>query len=293
MFTRVKAWSHTVSVARKHVSNWQSLVLKAVSGSEGVFRFRAGGTISCDAKSLLRLIVRLENAWNHHGDVLKPVKFEDGDVIIPDYFGRDFRVPLKAVTSVAPPSLLSRDYPFDVSGDVVLDIGAYLGDTPLMWLYKGAKSVIAVEPVPLHFQYLEKNTTGLPVTCLNASLAVQLPNVPSLEGLTSYGLWDDVGDDMLDVPVVQLTDLVERYGPTIVKLDCEGCEHYVLEELSQIPQLGVKKIAVEFHNSRGYDAYASLAFLRDKLGGYYKTMEMAKMRISGRVIRTVTVYWLL
>ena len=106
MFTRVKAWSHTVSVARKHVSNWQSLVLKAVSGSEGVFRFRAGGTISCDAKSLLRLIVRLENAWNHHGDVLKPVGFEDGDVIIPDYFGCDFRVPLKAVTSVAPPLII-------------------------------------------------------------------------------------------------------------------------------------------------------------------------------------------
>ena len=66
-------------------------------------------------------------------------------------------------------------YPFDVTGETVLDIGAYLGDTPLMWLYKGAKSVIAVEPVPLHFQYLVKNTAGLPVTCLNASLTIQLP----------------------------------------------------------------------------------------------------------------------
>jgi len=293
MFARVKAWSHAVSVARKHVSNWQSLVLKAVSGSEGVFRSRAGGTISCDAKSLLRLIVRLENGWNHRGDVLKPVKFEDGDVIIPDYFGRDFRVPLKAVTSVAHPSVYSKYYPFDVSGDVVLDIGAYLGDTPLMWLYKGAKSVIALEPVPLHFQYLEKNTAGLPVICLNVSVGGPLPKLPNHEGSICYGLVDDVGGESLDVPVVQLTELVERYGPTVVKLNCEGCEHYVLEELLQIPQLGVKKIAVQFHEIRGFDPYVSLAFLEEKLGKANRTVERRGKDLSGKEIRVVTVYWLL
>jgi len=292
MFARVKAWSHAIGVARKHVSNWQSLVLKAVSGSDGVFRSRAGGTISCDAKTLLRLIVRLENAWNHYGDVLKPVRFEDGDVIIPDYFSRDFRIPVKAV-GVTPPSAFLKLYPFDVSGEVVLDIGAYLGDTPLMWLYKGAKSVIAVEPVPLHFQYLEKNTAGLPVTCLNASLAVQLPNVSSQEGSIKYGLSDDAGDDLLDVPVVQLTELVERYGPTVVKLNCEGCEHYVLEQLSQIPQLGVKKIAVQFHEIRGFDPYVSLAFLEEKLGKANRTVERRGKDLSGKEIRVVTVYWLL
>ena len=183
IFARVKAWSHAVGVARKHVSNWQSLVLKAVSGSDGVFRSRAGGTISCDAKMLLRQLVRLENAWNHYGDVLKPVGFEDEDVIVPDYFGRDFRIPLKAV-GVAPPSAFLKYYPFDVAGETVLDIGAYLGDTPLMWLYRGAKSVVAVEPEPLSFKYLEGNVKGLPVTCLNASLVIQVPKTPNKEGST-------------------------------------------------------------------------------------------------------------
>ena len=289
---KLTTWFNAVGVARKHSVDWLKLTIFAFLGKNGVFRSRAGGTISCDAKTLLRLIVRLENAWNHYGEVLKPVRFEDGDVIIPDYFGRDFRIPLKA-EGVRPPSAFLKDYPFNVGGEVVLDIGAYLGDTPLMWLYKGAKSVIAVEPVPLHFQYLEKNTAGLPVTCLNASLAVQLPNVSSQEGSIKYGLSDDAGDDLLDVPVVQLTELVERYGPTVVKLNCEGCEHYVLEQLSQIPQLGVKKIAVQFHDIGGHDAYASLAFLRDKFGEYYKTWEKSGMSNSGRVIRTVTVYWLL
>jgi len=137
------------------------------------------------------------------------------------------------------------------------------------------------------------NTAGLPVTCLNVSLAVQLPKIPVQEARGSYGLSAEGVGDMLDVPVVQLTELVERYGPTVVKLNCEGCEHYVLEQLSQIPQLGVKKIAVQFHDIRGYDAYASLAFLRDKLGEYYKTMEHMGTSISGRAVRVVTVYWLL
>ena len=112
-------------------------------------------------------------------------------------------------------------------------------------------------------------------------------------GSSKYGLWDDVSGDLLDVPVVQLTELVERYGPTVVKLNCEGCEHYVLEQLSQIPQLGVKKIAVDFHEIRGFDPYVSLAFLEEKLGKANKTLEKRTIDISGRKVRFVKVYWLL
>ena len=115
-------------------------------------------------ESPFRQLVSLENSWRHYGDVLGIVRFEEDSLVVPNYFGRDFRIPLRAV-GVAPPYAFLKYYPFDVEGDVVLDVGAYLGDTPLMWLYKGARSVIAVEPVPLHFRYLEKNVEALPVTC--------------------------------------------------------------------------------------------------------------------------------
>jgi len=181
MFERVTAWFHAVGAARKHVVNWPELVLKAVSSSDGVFRSRGGGTLSCNGKALLRQLVSLENSWRYYGDVLGVVRFEENSLVIPHYFGRDFRIPLRAV-GFAPPSAFLKYYPFDVKGEVVLDIGAYLGDTPLMWLYKGARSVIAVEPVPLHFRYLEKNVEALPVTCLNVSLASPLPNIKGMEG---------------------------------------------------------------------------------------------------------------
>jgi FkbM family methyltransferase len=231
-------------------------------------------------KTLLKKVVRIEHVWRLHGDTLPPVRFEDDSIVIPNYFGRDFRVPFK-VDYITPPSFyLKEHYPFEVVDDVVLDIGAYLGDTPLLWLYKGARSVIAVEPVPLHFKYLERNMAGLPVICINASLAVELPYVPELEGRIGYGPFIKQRDvnkpNKLDVPVVQLVDLVKDYRPTLVKLNCEGCEHYVLEQLSQLPQLGVEKIAIQFHEIGMYKLNEELDFLKSRLRGDFKIWETKK-----------------
>jgi FkbM family methyltransferase len=289
------AYRNAVGVARKHFVNWPELVVSAFLGRSGVFRSRGGGVISCDAKTLLRRFVRMEYVWRLYGDTLPIVRFEDDSMVIPNYFGRDFRVPLKVGNLIAtPPSFyLKQHYPFEVVDDVVLDIGAYLGDTPLMWLYKGARSVIAVEPVPLHFKYLERNVAGLPVICINTSLAVQLPYDPTKEGLISYGLWDDVDNslEMLNVPVVQLTELVEKYRPTVVKLNCEGCEHYVLDQMCQLPQLGVKKLSVQFHEIKGHDPYEPLSFLEKRLGKSVKVGEGEIRSLSGRKVKSVFVYW--
>jgi hypothetical protein len=51
-----------------------------------------------------------------------------------------------------------------------------------------------------------------------------------------------------------------------VKLSCNGCEHYVLEQLIQIPKLGVKKIAVVFCETTGFNPYRSIDFLEKELG---------------------------
>jgi len=173
----------------------------------------------------------------------------------------------------------------------VLDVGAYLGDTPLMWLYKGARSVIAVEPVPLHFQYLEKNVAGLPVTCLNLSLASPLPYIKGMEGWIGYGLWDTANGDVIDVPVIQLMELVEQWRPTVVKLNCEGCEHYVLEQLAELPKLGVKKVAVDFHTIKNYDSHTSYKFLEEKLGRGTRVLEKTTVDASGKTIKIIKAYW--
>ncbi len=138
---------------------------------------------------------------------------------------------------------------------------------------------------------MKDNVAGLPVNCLNASLAAQLPKLPNYEGSIKYGLIDEVGGELLDVPTVQLMELVLKYRPTVVKLNCEGCEHYVLQELSQIHRLGVKIICVQFHDIKGFKAYESLAILESRLGKSIKTWERGVTTLSGKSIKTVTVYW--
>jgi hypothetical protein len=103
---------------------------------------------------------------------------------------------------------------------------------------------------------------------------------------SSYGLQDYVDDEVLDVPAIQLTEVVERYNPTVVKLNCEGCEYYVLEQLAELPSLGVKIIAVQFLKGRNYTPYVSIAILEEKLGrSAIKTYEIKK------TTQAVTVYW--
>jgi FkbM family methyltransferase len=291
MFARVRSWSYAMRVSRKHVVNWPELMLKAVSNLNGSFKSRAGGTIHCRAKTLLKQLVRLENVWYDYGDSLHIVKFDNASIIIPDYFGRDFSIPLRA-EGVSPPSSLIKEWPFNVEGEVVLDVGAYLGDTPLMWLYRGAKHVIAVEPVPEHFQYLQKNTSGLPVTCILASLAIKIPNIPELTYSMSYGIKEIQNPtNFLSTPVVSLTDLVTRYKPTVVKLNCEGCEHFVLNELIDLPNYGVKHIAISFHNMLNINAEDSLKFIERSLGKGEKTLDKRKRTKAGVYGRTITAYW--
>jgi hypothetical protein len=82
--TKAKVYYNAVSVARKHFVNWPELVVSALMGRSGVFKPRAGGTVSRDAKTLLKKVVRIEHVWRLHGDTLPPVRFEDDSIVIPN-----------------------------------------------------------------------------------------------------------------------------------------------------------------------------------------------------------------
>lgn len=45
----------------------------------------------------------------------------------------------------------------DVNSEVVIDISAYIGDTPLFFISKDASKVYAYEPVVKHYNYLISN----------------------------------------------------------------------------------------------------------------------------------------
>ena len=73
---------------------------------------------------------------------------------------------------------------------------------------------------------------------------------------------------------MQLTELKDNTSRRLSNLICEGCEHHIIVELSQIPRLNVKKIAFQFHDIKGRSAYESLVSLEDKASELQEGGEM-------------------
>ena len=125
----------------------------------------------------------------------------------------------------------------DVSGRVVVDIGAFVGDSAIYFALKGARKVYAVEPHPgAYAEMLENiklNNMESKVVPINAALGsksgrIKIPNVDiNTTGGTYHGLSNN-GD--VEVPMITLNQLINDYGiePDILKMDCEGCEFDVI-----------------------------------------------------------------
>jgi len=112
----------------------------------------------------------------------------------------------------------------EVEGKTVLDVGAYIGDTPLYFLARGAARVIAYEPVfheiarrNIEANKAEDRVTLIPkgVTCRGEPLLVE-----ERYGGTGWGTGEvKINTDALEEILESLPE------DTAVKMDCEGCEH--------------------------------------------------------------------
>lgn len=118
---------------------------------------------------------------------------------------------------------LTTMYDINVKNRDVLDIGAFIGDTPV-WFYKrGARRVTAYEPVYYDIcrRYMEvNNVTG---ECIGKGVWGWQGRV----GVTLMGTL--TGDRPGDFPI-EVEDFAEvlSRGYDVAKLDCEGCEWWLL-----------------------------------------------------------------
>ncbi len=128
-------------------------------------------------------------------------------------------------------------------GNVVIDIGAYVG----MYSIKASKAVgptgkvIAVEPLPDNFDYLDRNVEGLAnVRIVNVALSNyvgsgKLYSSPS----TAAHSMTYVREKFVKVRVTTLDELVKDYGLTrvdYIKMDAEGSDLKVLSGAREVLQ---------------------------------------------------------
>jgi len=127
----------------------------------------------------------------------------------------------------------------DVKGKVVADVGAFLGETAVMFAKMGARHVHAYEPV--YFKYVEHNlklngvdnATVHPYGLFIEEDVIYVAEHGTATGLTYGGL---------EVRVKPLGDAITD----VVKLDCEGCEWALLSLPCSVIRRA-EEYAVEIH----------------------------------------------
>ena len=116
------------------------------------------------------------------------------------------------------------------TGKVVLDIGADYGSTACFFLQRGAFRVIAVESNKHLFSRLLEN-------------APKLGNIIPVE---------------LHVSSIQdYINLIQSYKPDIVKVDCEGCEIYLLDVPDSILR-NVREYIIEIHSDHHHVQFLTM-----------------------------------
>jgi FkbM family methyltransferase len=152
------------------------------------------------------------------------------------YFGV-FRVPEEELELLA---VLAEDHEglygtLDVEGRVVLDVGAFIGDTAAFFARRGAAKVYAFEPVPRFYELLLHNVrlNGLEkvVVPVNLGLGMFEGELRVEVSSAATGL-RDAGSGGTPAKVAPMEVLLEHVDgeerSLVAKIDCEGCEYSLL-----------------------------------------------------------------
>ena len=189
--------------------------------------FRNGFKGSFDWASLYKIIYLLENKV-----VLKQIS---GDVFEIDIDELRLRAPIKYVLEYTQHLDVLYDGNEDYQNKVLVDIGAYIGDTALYFWTKGVSKIICYEPLQEFFIWLNEN---IKLNGVNA----QLYNLGISDhcGTVDITYPEIFGDRSFEIKIRKLNEILKRHRPIdIIKFECEGCEECILylsdDELRAVP----------------------------------------------------------
>lgn len=139
-------------------------------------------------------------------------------------------------------------------GEILLDIGGNIGAVSRWWLKKGGGRVVAVEPEPENAHILRKNLESFGDQALVIEAAAVNRAAPERLNLFvntgtnkgAHSIRETRGRDTVEVSTVRLVDLIEEHNPNAVKIDIEGGEFQLLDEILNMPE-HVTRLAVEWH----------------------------------------------
>ncbi len=149
-------------------------------------------------------------------------------------------------------------YNVEVYGKTVVDIGANIGDSSVFFALKGASRVIAFEPSYANFLTLQENihlnvldTKILPLHN-GVSAKDRIIKLPvSISGGIINAL-NDQSTEGINIEMISIEKVIKQYNPQVIKIDCEGCEYEIFEDLSADLLQKIESITGEYHD-KGFD----------------------------------------
>lgn len=152
-----------------------------------------------------------------------------------------------------------RDFVPITEGSVVIDVGAHIGSFAVMAAGIASK-VLAFEPEPGNFQMLKKNVelnnlknVSIFEMAVSGSSGYQEIYISDDASTGSHSLYTEqaIGSLRRRVETISLEDIIEKESLRIVdflKLDCEGAEHEIVENMSSDTASKIMGIAMETHD---------------------------------------------
>jgi len=145
-----------------------------------------------------------------------------------------------------------------VEGRVVVDIGAFVGDSAIYFALKGAKKVITIEPHPGAFaemlDNIKLNNMEGVIVPVNAGLASRPGKIciENVDTSNTFDIYHRPGDCPSAIPAVTLGELISRFSinvdDAVLKMDCEGCEYDVILNDYEHVKL-FRELILEYHSN--------------------------------------------
>lgn len=152
---------------------------------------------------------------------------------------------------------------FDYTRRRVLDIGGHIGSFAVYAVARGAKKVVSVEPQPRNQKMFKINTREFgSLVKLHKAACVRYSGIPRLitsgaalsnSPRANYGrsrlraMGDRISSrtENIRVSTVYFQYLQKQLNPHIIKIDCEGTEHELLDEF--VANEALEAIVMEVH----------------------------------------------
>jgi FkbM family methyltransferase len=151
----------------------------------------------------------------------------------------------------------------DLGGRIVIDVGAGIGDTPILFAIRGASKVYALEPFPAIHRVARLNITANRINnivLLKAAIGSEDDMICSDLGSPNiYRIFSPSQKCLEWIRVYSLETLLKEIGVSdgaVLKMDCEGCEYQVLGSASRDVLRTFDQMLIEYH--KGYKPIAKI-----------------------------------